>query len=292
MPKKFRTKIGPRDIEILEAIDRCPLTAAQLKWLSNTFEMPFRDEHNLRRRLRLLGASGLIRCWPYALVGDGRAPRYWKLTRDGYRLLYGEDAPLPRRRHFEEIGHGRHHHTHALTQLVVRLITAGQDHGIRMTHFARENSVRLETGSFTVYPDCGFRLETREGKSYCFHVELDNGSERVRTRQDVESIERKLRAYDAHQSQFSADDPDRYMVLFVTTRSEARLDHVFALANDVMRNRQRTVFLGCGLETLMRHDPYREAIFRDHRGLKRTILPLNQVASEKPTERMTAPASA
>ena len=175
MPKRFNTKIGTRDIEILTALDRTPLTPAQMCRLSDTFTSPFRDEHNLRRRLRKLSDSELVRSWPYAIVNDGRSPRYFKLTRDGYRLLYGIDVALPRRRYFEEISHGHHHHTNALAEAIVQIALTGYRQGIGIRHFARENSVKLEADGFTMYPDCAFQLVTATGQKFNFVVELDNG---------------------------------------------------------------------------------------------------------------------
>lgn len=280
MPKRFQTRIGPRDVEILSALDRTPLTTTQMCRLSRTFEAPFFDEHNLRRRLRRLANSGLVRSWPYALAAEGRSPRYFKLTREGFRLLHGQDAALPRRRYFEEISHGHHHHTNSLAELIVHLDTSGYEKGIAMRHFARENSLKLKAGGFTLYPDCAFQLADAEGRRFNFVVELDNGTERVRTKQDVESIERKLRGYDAHQSQFTADDPQRYLVLFVTTRSEQRLQHILNLADLVMQNRQRTVFLGCCLTELQTVNPFSNPVFIDHRNLKRTLIPGQQTAKK------------
>lgn len=279
MPKRFQTNIGPRDLEILTAFDRTPLTPAQLCLLSEAFAQPFRNEHNLRRRLRRLASSGLVRSWPYALVAEGRAPRYFKLTRDGYRLLYGEDAALPSRRYFEEVRHGHHHHTNALAHVIVHIAVRGHRHGITLRHFARENSIRLTANGCTVYPDCGFQLVTPDGRTFNYMLELDNGTERIRTRHDVESIERKLRTYDQHQSQFAANDPGRYLVLFVTTRSEQRLNHILALADAVMTNRQRTVFVGASLRLLLEGDSFRDAVWHDHRGLRRVLVPL--VASDR-----------
>ncbi|MCA9036162.1 MAG: replication-relaxation family protein [Planctomycetaceae bacterium] len=286
MTKRFQTRIGVRDVELLTAIDRTPLTSGQLKTLSVTFTAPFRDEHNLRRRLRLLKESGLIRSWPYAIACDGRSPHYFRLTRDGFRFLYGADVALPHRRQFEEISHGHHHHTLALADLIVRLATLGHRHGVQIRHFARENSVRLTSGGFTVCPDCAFQLMTTDGRAFNFMVELDNGTERVRTKQDVESIERKLRGYDAHQARFSANDPERYMVLFVTTRTEQRLKHILDLADLVMTNRQRTVFVGGNLTQLLKDDPFTQPLLTDHRGLKRTLIPLTLRSSTAsiPTE--------
>ena len=288
MPKRFNTKIGPRDVEILMALDRTPLTPAQLCRLSSTFTAPFRDEHNLRRRLRRLVESNLLKSWPYAIVSDGRSPRYFKLTREGYRLLHGCDAPLPRRRYFEEISHGHHHHTNSLAELILHIAIQASKQGIELRHFARENSVKLEANGFALYPDCAFQLVTPDRRPFNFVVELDNGTERVRTKQDVESIERKVRGYDAHQSRFAANDPRRYLVLFVTTRSKQRLKHILDLADMVMVNRQRTVFIGADSGSIASSDLFRDALFDDHRGLKRTLLPLAVPATKKPASSMTS----
>ncbi len=281
MPKRFTTKIGLRDLDILTAIDRTPLTPAQLCKVSQTFSVPFHDEHNLRRRLRRLTDAGLLKSWPYAIVSNGRSPHYFKLTREGYRLLYGEDAALPRRRYFGEISHGHHYHTNYLADVIVHLAVTGHRQRIALRHFARENSVKLEAGGFTMYPDCAFQLVNAKGRAFNFVLELDNGTERMRSRQDVESIERKIRGYDIHQSQFAADDPNRYVVLFVTTRSVYRLPKILSLADTFMQNRQRTVFVGCDFDTLLASNPFHDAVFTDHRCLRRTIVPMQNAASKK-----------
>lgn len=285
MPKRNHAKIGPRDIEILQALDRSPLTVSQLCRISKTFSNPFRDEGNLRRRMRTLSQAGLVRSWPYAIASTGQSPRYFKLSRDGYRMLHGMAAGIPRRRFFEEIRSGHHHHTNALSGLIVELVLCGHQKGIRMQHFARENSVKMEARGFTLFPDCAFQLQTRDGQVFNFIVELDNGTERVRTREDVESIERKIRGYDAHQSQFAADDQRRYLVLFVTTRSSVRLKHILDLAAIVMENPQRTVFLGSDLSSLLETNPFSANAFKDHRGLRRMLLPHHSVTNN--TERST-----
>ena len=302
MTKTLNAKIGDRDIEILTAIDRHPLTAIQLCALSQTFATPFHDANNLRRRLRVLSHEGLIQSWPYAIASAGRSSQYFKLTRDGFRLLYGIDSALPRRRYFEAISAGHHHHTFCLAELLVQLIVTGHKHGCRIERFARENSVCLEVNSagdaaadgtesagtpavFTLYPDCAFVVRTTDGRCFPFVVELDNGTERVRSKLDVESIERKLRGYDAHQSQFDKFHPDRYLVLIVSTRSKVRLEHILSLAASVMHQPLRTVFLGADLPSLLAGDPYWDSLFVDHRGLKRALVPLRSRGdAEVPTK--------
>lgn len=276
MPKRKQTRIGPRDIELLQALDRCPLTVAQLLRISNTFASPFRDIGNLRRRMRALHDAGFVNWWRYAVASEGQSPKYFKLSRDGYRLLYGMDVAIPRRRYFEEIKPGHHHHTFCLAEFLVHLIDVGHRHGIEIREFAHENSFKLEAGGFTLYPDCGFQLLTQDGRSFNFMVELDNGTERIHTRLDVESIERKLRAYDAHQRQFAASDPRRYLVLFVTTRSQIRLQNIMRQADVVMINRQRTVFIGCDFKSLLEADPVSDSVYSDHRGLRRSLIPLKE----------------
>ena len=273
MAKHLRPKIGPRDIDILSAIDRCPLTVQQLLKLSQTFEHPFTSSGDLRRRLRILTKASLLSHWTYAIATAGRCPEYFKLSRDGYRQLYGQNAPLPKRRHFEAIRPAHHHHTNSLAEMIVHLSVLSRKHNCRIESYARENSVCLKAEPFTVYPDAAFVIRRADNQTFPFCVELDNGTERIRSKHDVESIERKLRSYDAHQSQFGKFDRDRYLVLFVTTRSQQRLQHMLDLANAVMQQRQRTVFIGTDLTTFLNGDPFRDAMFCDHRRLKRTLIP-------------------
>lgn len=274
MTKQFKLKISERDLELLTSLDRCPLTPHQLFRISQAFANPFTDEHNLRRRLRELAQSAILRSFPYAMSRDGRTPNYWKLTQEGYRLLYGIDAALPKRRYFEAVRAGHHHHTYCLAELIVHLCVTARQNGAELLHFARENSVKIEVPPFVMYPDCAFVIRRKDGKSFPFVVELDNGTERVRSKQDVESIERKLRGYDAHQASFDAHDPNRYLVVFVTTRSETRLKNILTAAANVMLQPQRRVFVGAELSTFLSADPFAVSLLEDHRGLKRQLIPI------------------
>lgn len=291
MAKTFNLRIGERDLELLQNVDRCPLTAEQLFQLAAATMRPFSELPDLRRRLRKLKAAGLLNCWPYAIATTGRSPLYFKLTREGYRFLYGEDAPLPRRRHFEQISPGHHHHTLSLAKLLVHICTSAARHGHVVENYARENSVCLKADPFMIYPDGAFVLRRSDGKTFPFCVELDNGTERVRSKLDVECIERKLRGYDAHQSQFATFDPDRYLVLLVTTRTKQRLDNMLRLASAVMQQTQRTVFIGASLTELLKVDPFENSVFEDHRCLKRTLIPrMTPAKTSQSTEQLAASA--
>ena len=83
-----------RDLEVLQALDRCPLTAEQLLKLSTTFSQPFTDERKVRARMQTLAEAGRVHRWRYAIAGRGSL-QYYTLSRLGYKLLYGPDAPAP-----------------------------------------------------------------------------------------------------------------------------------------------------------------------------------------------------
>lgn len=280
-----RIQITDRDLEVLTAIDAIPMTAAQLLDYSQTFREPFTQARLVQRRLHTLAQAGYVRSWPYAMASTGRSPSYFKLTRLGYRLLHGDDCVFPKRRYFEAISDAHHHHTRHLADFLIRLAVIGQRQGISLRRFARENSVRIQSDGFTLFPDAAFQLAAADARAFNFVVELDNGTERVRSQQDIESISRKIQGYDAHQAAFDAFDPRRYVVLFVTTRSQLRLTHIMRTARDLMKNPQRLVFLGVDLETFLKCDnPVTSPCFCDHRGKRFPLVPaIDEHRKPRPT---------
>ena len=83
--------VTPRDQDLFEALDRCPLTVRQLLSLSATFIYPFTTERRVQERLQKLAAAGRVRRWRYATAGQG-ALSYYTLSPLGYRLLHGFDT--------------------------------------------------------------------------------------------------------------------------------------------------------------------------------------------------------
>lgn len=235
----------------------------------------------MRERLQQLDRQHWLTSWLYATASRGGSPSYWKLTRDGYRVPHGTDAVLPPRRFFEEIAPGHHHHTKCLADFIVQTFVAAHRLGIEVRYFARENSVRMETAGSVLYPDCAFQLFTPGGRAFNFVVELDNGTERIRSPQDVESIERKVRGYDLHQSTTPSFDHGRFVVLFVTTRSSDRLTHILQAAARIMRNPRRTLFLGVTLATYLNHDlPLTAPLFSSPTGLHQALIPMDSVSQQ------------
>ena len=266
-------QITQRDLEIMDGIDCHPLTANQLLKLSQMFESPFGHLRLMQRRLQKLSEAGYLNSWAYATTTSG-CPHYYKLSRKGYRLLHGKDAILPGRRFFEAMAENHHYHTRALGDFLTHLFVTCHKNSVRIRHFSPENRLKIETGSGSLLPDAAFQLVTPDGKTFNYLIELDNGTERIRSTKAVESIERKIRGYDQHQGRFDSLDPQRYVVLFVMTRSSDRLQHIMQAVRQVMANPQRTVFLGTELQMFLNSDnPLEKQCLTDNRGRHRGIIP-------------------
>jgi hypothetical protein len=259
---KRTTLVTPRDLEILEALDRSPLTARQLLKLSRIFQSPFQSERKVRARMHRLQGAGRVRSWPYLIAGRG-SPNYYTLARFGYQVLNGPDAASAKRS-FGPVGIARQQHTLLLSEFIVHTIVSAREAGLELTDFRRENAVCLTVGSDSLYPDCTFRLATREGRELSFFVELDNCSERVRSAEtSADSWERKLRLYEDYRDQ----SQKRFRVLVLTTGSRRRLDGLLNAARDLARNTHRSLLLGAVLqEYLHLRSALTEPCFLDHLG--------------------------
>lgn len=257
-------------MEILLALDRCPLTVQQLLKLSQSFrEQRFTSSRSVQDRLRKLRLAGWVRRWTYATASRSGAPDYYKLTLLGYRLAYERNAPPPTKGYFNEIGIARQFHTHALSEFVVHTVVAALQQGIEVKDFSPENTLRLQVAQDTLFPDCGFELH-RDGRKLNFLVELDNGSERVRSDKDTDSWQRKIRLYEELQDL----SPPRFRVLVVTTRSRDRLDHILAVASQHARNPRRSLFYAVHLDDyLLQGDATGAPCFRDHHGNAVAMIP-------------------
>lgn len=254
--------ITPRDLDLLDALDRCPLTARQLLKLSTAFDNPFTNERKIRARLQHLAESGRVRRWPYAIAGRG-APHYYMLTLQGYRLLHGANAESGGKRPFGPIGIAHQQHTFAIAEFVVHLSVAAHKAGLRVTNFARENSVCLSDGKDRIYPDNGFTLEGDAIPPFHFYLELDNGTERIRSSKETASWEKKIRVYEAEQDR----SPTRFRVLAVAARGLGRIPHILGAAATLARDPKRSLVYGTSLAGFLAEEqPLTSTCFRDHRG--------------------------
>jgi hypothetical protein len=261
-----------RDEEILLALDRCPLTVQQLLKLSRSFRgSPFASPRSVQDRLQKLREAGWVNKWVYATAGRCGAPDYYKPTLLGYRLLYGRDALPPTRRAFAEVGLAHQHHTHCLAECIVHTLVAAHRVRVRMANFSREHTLQFALGGEFLFPDCAFELHTPLGQQFDFLVELDNGTERIRSDKDAESWQRKIRLYEQLQDERR---PRRFRVLVVATRSRFRLHHILALAAASAPNPHRSLFYGVVLQDyLAEPNALYHPCFLDHRLAKVPLVP-------------------
>lgn len=264
------TILTPRDVDILSALDRVPLTIEQLVKLSRTFAVPFGSESRVRGRLARLREAGWVRRYRYVTAHRGTPADYYRLTLAGYRMLHGPEEPPPSKRHFAELGVAAHHHSRCLADFIVHLLVAAGQAGVELTSYHAENALRLTVGEETLYPDAALQLHAPDGGRFNFCVELDAGTERVTSEKSRDSIQRKIAFYERYQDTVES----RLRVLFVTTRSEARTSHVLRVAAHLVRNPQRRLVYATSLPRFLSADaPLSAPCFHDHHGLPVSLLP-------------------
>ncbi|HZZ26990.1 MAG TPA: replication-relaxation family protein [Pirellulales bacterium] len=268
-----------RDFDLLTALVMSPLTLGQLLKLSQTFAAgPFRSQRSLLDRLQRLRLGGWVRRWPLALARrGGGAPDYYKISPQGLRLLYGEEARPPTKQFFAEVAVARHHHMYSLAEFLVHTAVAAHIRGFRIVDVHPENTFVANVNGETMVPDHRFDLMNGEGERYRYLVELDNSTETIYSpRHEKETWHRKIRLHDAYQDQCT----QRHRVVVVTTRSRARLNNIMDAAARMARNPQRTLFIGAYLpDYLATVDAAGELCLIDHRRKHVALLPDPTVAT-------------
>lgn len=268
-----RRQTTARDLEILAALDFSPLTGRQVQYLSTTWPKPFRSLRKTRERLYELAELGLVEIARYAALAPGQPENYYRLTRAGFALLRGPDERPPTKGYFSEIAISRQAHTKALADFLVHTQVAAHAAGIQFTDFYRENTVKLSADGEAVYPDAAFVLLAADGRQFRFFVEIDFGTERLRSMSSDATWERKARVYDRIQDDHRQT---RFRVLAVSARdSETRVENILAIASAQQRNLDRSLFLGACLSPFLATEAALTAdIFRDHHGQGQRLLPV------------------
>lgn len=283
------SRLTPRTLELLQSLDVAPLTGEQLLRMSRAWNEPFTSESRIKRKLSELKKTGWVESFPYAIPGNGRPPHYWKLTRTGYALAFPERI-IPKRRYFDAIGVAMHRHTRAVAEVLVHTIANASHEGLSLSEYSRENQLRLGSGRNCVYPDAAFRMRVGD-RSPLFCLEIDNGTERVETAKDVESIERKIRVYDLYQSDMEAFDHRRPLVLLITTRGERRLQHIIDTVGRVVSNPNRSLVYATTLDTFLGStNPVTDPVFWDHRFRQQSMVRFEPTRQLRITGQLLAPA--
>jgi len=229
--------------------------------------------------MQALAAGGWVRSSPLATISR-HAANWYRLTPDGYRLLHGQSATLPHKTFFMPMPPSRQEHALWLAEVIVQTMVAAERSMVTIIDYRRENSVVLSLDSETLKPDGAMQLRTVDGQQFNFFIELDNGTEPVRSPRQRQSIEQKVRFYERLQDAVlvkwkgkrRTSPPPRYRVL-VFTRSSRRQKHILRTAKHMAHNPDRRLCLGVSLaEYLSDSNPLRSPIAVDHHGQWQAIV--------------------
>jgi len=261
-----------RDREILIALDYSPLTARQLQYLSSSWAWPFTSLRKTRERLLELKDLGILAIERYAALAPGQPENYYLLTRAGYAQLRGPDERPPTKGYFAPIAISRQAHTKALADFLVQTQVGAHRSGLEFTDYYRENTLKLTAAGESVYPDAAFVLVAPDRRQYRYFVEIDFGTERLRSSLSDATWERKARVYDRYQEDHRQA---RFRVLAIAARnSQARLTNILAAASGQQGNPERSLFLATTLgDFLAEPAPITAQLFRDHRGQRQALVP-------------------
>ena len=268
-----RLVLTSRDEEVLRGLALCPLTAAQLLTLSQTFRQPFPSLRKVRARLRVLAArhqhvAPLVCTWQYATAGINPL-NYYTLSRLGFQMVFGPEAEGSAA-YVRPVAIARQRHTQALADFIVHTSVAAVRVGVAIAEASRENTVRLDVSGGSLYPDYSFTLRTTTDNTFTFFTELDNGTEPVFSTKDRDSWERKLRLYSAYALQSGT----RFRVLIVSTNRPERVEHILALANALQGQGSPSLFYGIRLAAYLAvPDAITVPCFHDSAGKVVSLLP-------------------
>lgn len=243
MAKFSRRQITARDREILCSLYRDPKTPDQLLRESVVFNEPFHTQLRLQVRLKQLTDAGILKRWRYFDGTDGAAPYYYKLSREGFRLVAGPDALPPTKRYFAEISPSLHRHHRAVADCNIQMLVSARQSRIRIAEFHPQDSLVLSIGNERVIPDSTWQLVPQNERHHRFYFEIDCSTESLVSQHQSNTLEQKIRRYEA----LHYKSPQPFRVVFVFTQSTDRRDHFLKLAAKVVKNSHRVIFYGAVL---------------------------------------------
>ena len=233
-----------RDLALLRLLELTPVTAAQIKIASVTFPgEAFRDERRVRERLQSLIETGFVRKFPVGIDGGGLL-HYYRLSREGFRLLHADDHEEFHSKAVAEIAPSRFRHAMTTADVMVHILLAGHQSRIRVLQSHGDSQLTLAVGEYRQQPDCHFQLE-HSGKIFNLLFEIDNATEPLNSHRE-QSIRTKLLGYEAYQdwvlqawreNRWGTPRPV-FRVVFLTAGID-RAKHILWLAAKCARNPDR-----------------------------------------------------
>src|SRR5205085_3552699 len=105
---------------------------------------------------------------------------------------------------------------------LVHLFVCAWREKVTVEHFHRENTLTLQLGEQRLLPDCAFELTGPDGGPFRFFVEIDAGTESIRSQASLDTWQRKIAFYERYQD----SRVERFRVLAVTTGGPQRLSNI------------------------------------------------------------------
>jgi hypothetical protein len=258
MTSKSNVIYTARDQQIHELLALTPLDTHQLLRASQLFEQPFPADRVVRRRMQGHTAAGWVQTFIYATKTAGQL-NYYQLAPEGFRMLQGPDAPLPKRSAFREVSPSLERHTRHLADIIVATNIAARRLGVEIQEQVGENRLTLVLGDREQKPDYSFRLATRDGL-YTYYDELDEATEPIASNRQRESLEAKIRFHEEYQNATG----ERYRVRMIFAKASPRMVQFLNLAHKHAKQ-QRRIFFAVLLENYVKHgSPFTAPIFVDH----------------------------
>lgn len=212
-------------------------------------------------------AAGWARVFTYATTTAGKL-NYYKLTPDGYRLLKGPTATLPKSSFFQEVSPALQRHTRHLAEVLVQTMLHAKRLGIQIFDQRGENQLPLTLGERVLKPDHSFRLATRDG-TFTYYDEIDEATEPITSTKQRESLEAKIRFHEDYQNATG----ERYRVRVFFAKASPRMAQFLNLARKYAKL-QRRIFYAVLLENYLDHgSPLTAPLFTDHFHRQQSLVP-------------------
>ena len=313
-PRTSPLQLTPRDLELFESLYRDPKTVEQLFRESQAWSYPFGSLGRLQTRLRGLCRqvdarhrtmqAGFIQRWRYHAATGGASPYYYKLTRDGYAAVFGEETSLPTKRFLDPLSPAREAHAQALADCNVHTFVAARRAGVSVRNFhpdgvyvarLQEDDNAAEQGSRrdTVIPDSAFDLVPPSGQTWTLLQELDRSTEpKTAAMPRHKSWEETIRRYE--KLHYLLDGlGQRFRVFLFCTESWTRVRSLLELAASLVENPKRRIFYGIYLpDYLSEPDALTKPIFLDQNLQPSAMLPASEVVFLQKVDAVVAPARA
>ncbi|MCG8449821.1 MAG: replication-relaxation family protein [Pirellulales bacterium] len=272
MSSKSRVDSRVRRQQILTALTVTPLDARQLAQLSVSFDAPFTDEQFVRRAMARLVRDGYAREFRYP-----DRTKYWKPAREGYRLVYGPDKPLPGRRAYQGVSPSLERHTRRLADLIVKLQVAAHLRGVEIAFLYGDGQATFRQQSQSKVPDLVVGFKVRGRKTYTLVVELDCGTEPVYSTKSRESLDKMIRFYLEHEASIEGT----YRVVTLFDRPSSRVNHFLDRVAQLNSDPRRRVIKAGLLDNLLAHgDPLSWPLLLDWDRQLAALLPGNEAAAQ------------